>query len=621
MEKKEQEQIQLTTTIPPLPLTERGQGLHLGGSLKIVPRFVYCSHNIVVQREIKEFNNCKLNTEHGLKVNVAKYSPNGEWICSGDDGGNCIVWAHQSFVVKNTINVGKKCNDIAWSGDGDKIFAVGSGKDDKGKVFPWNTNNKLGDIAGASKGYLTCDFKPQRPFRLISGSEDYGVYIYIGPPFKFQAYDKTHKNYVNCVRYCPSGEFYISVSSDKTILVFNGTTGEKVKEISDAKNGHTGSIYEISWSADGNQFLTASADKTCKVWDFENGNVVHTFTFSDEPTVDDMQVSCLWLGDYMMSVSLSGRVNYLDVKQERPIKVLTGHRKAIQDMAVDRANGYVYTCDADSRVVRTECKSYECEDLLGDPHNGSIIKYLRLSCDNKYLFTIGANDTLVKSDIQNKNKNLGKDCIELKGSAHAFAVGNKDPDLMIVGIHTNKLLFIKGNQVQEVDLNYTPKAAAISPDDKEVAVGGADKKLYLYSVQNRQQLKSFTLEYIREEIITIDYSPDGKWLATGDRNRHIWVWDRTKIQDPINKGQSYQFHNAVPSTIEWSADSKWIVSCGHDSNIFLWLMASEGKSENYHRDSAFHGAIRRVSFLDNQRLVGTGVDCTIRFFDINVNKQ
>jgi len=216
---------------------------------------------------------------------------------------------------------------------------------------------------------------------------------------------------------------------------------------------------------------------------------------------------------------------------------------------------------------------------------------------------------------------LGKDIVKLNGAAHAFAVGNTDPNLVVVGIHTNKLIFINDNKITgEIALNYTPKSAAISPDDKELAVGGADRKLYLYSIQKKEQLKCFTLEYIREEIITIDYSPDGKFLATGDRNRHIWVWDRTKIEEPINKGQSYQFHNAVPSTIEWSADSKWIVSCGHDSNIYLWLLANEGKSENAHCDNAFHGAIRRVSFLDSKTLVGAGVDCTIRFFNIT-NKE
>ena len=30
------------------------------------------------------------------------------------------------------------------------------------------------------------DFRPTRPYRLISGSEDYSVAIFEGPPFKFK---------------------------------------------------------------------------------------------------------------------------------------------------------------------------------------------------------------------------------------------------------------------------------------------------------------------------------------------------------------------------------------------------------------------------------------------------
>lgn len=113
--------------------------------------------------------------------------------------------------------VGKRVLDIAWSGDQKKIFAVGAGKDDKGKVFPWNSNNKLGDIVGAQKSYITCDFKPNRPFKAISGSEDFGVYFFGGTPLKFVTYDKTHKNYVNCTRFSPDGAYYISVGSDKQV--------------------------------------------------------------------------------------------------------------------------------------------------------------------------------------------------------------------------------------------------------------------------------------------------------------------------------------------------------------------------------------------------------------------
>jgi hypothetical protein len=39
--------------------------------------------------------------------------------------------------------------------------------------------------------------------------------------------------------------------------------------------------------------------------------------------IEDQQVSCLWQGDYMLSVSVSGNINYLDKNNpNQPMRVL-----------------------------------------------------------------------------------------------------------------------------------------------------------------------------------------------------------------------------------------------------------------------------------------------------------
>ena len=178
--------------------------------------------------------------------------------------------------------------------------------------------------------------------------------------------------------------------------MFDGKEGKKIREIADKKNGHKGSIYEVCWAPDGKSFVTCSADKTCKVWDYESGAVTHTFKPCDKPAVTDMQVTCLWLGDYLLSVSLSGRINYWKLGEEKPVRVVTGHRKSIQSMTVDKKNGFVYSCDVDSRVVRTECKSGECEDYIGDPHKQKQIKLIELDCEGKSFYTIGVSDLMFR---------------------------------------------------------------------------------------------------------------------------------------------------------------------------------------------------------------------------------
>lgn len=48
------------------------------------------------------------------------------------------------------------------------------------------TGTSVGEISGQSKPINSCDFRPARPFRIITGSEDNTIAIFEGPPFKFK---------------------------------------------------------------------------------------------------------------------------------------------------------------------------------------------------------------------------------------------------------------------------------------------------------------------------------------------------------------------------------------------------------------------------------------------------
>ena len=84
-----------------------------------------------------------------------------------------------------------------------------------------------------------------RPFRIFTGAEDFQTAIYSGPPFKLDHLNQPHTNFINCVRYSPNGQYIISVSSDKKVQLYDGTTGQPTKEIPNAHDGGAMIVFDF----------------------------------------------------------------------------------------------------------------------------------------------------------------------------------------------------------------------------------------------------------------------------------------------------------------------------------------------------------------------------------------
>lgn len=82
-----------------------------------------------------------------------------------------------------------------------------------------------------------------------------------------------------------------------------------------------GCVPQLSWSPDSSQLISASGDKTVKLWDVGAGTAVTTFKMGTE--VNDQQLGCLWQKEHLLSISLSGYINYLDKNNpDRPIRTI-----------------------------------------------------------------------------------------------------------------------------------------------------------------------------------------------------------------------------------------------------------------------------------------------------------
>ena len=68
---------------------------------------------------------------------------------------------------------------------------------------------------------------------------------------------------------------------------------------------------------------------------------------------------------------------------------------------------------------------------------------------------------------------------------------------------------------------------------------------------------------------TMKYSPNGKWLAVGNHDDHIYIYDvnnNYKFKDKIHK------HSSFLTALDWSCDSTALKTCSGDYELLYWSM-------------------------------------------------
>jgi WD40 repeat protein len=74
---------------------------------------------------------------------------------------------------------------------------------------------------------------------------------------------KGHTRHVRSASFSPDGSRIVTASWDKTAKVWDAKTGIELVTL----NGHTGSVTSAGFSADGSRIITISADGTVRMWD------------------------------------------------------------------------------------------------------------------------------------------------------------------------------------------------------------------------------------------------------------------------------------------------------------------------------------------------------------------
>lgn len=247
-------------TWAPNPSTERGKPTQLSVDSK-GERIAYVNQKSVFLRSIDDPSKSTQYTGHTSTTTVARFSPSGYYVASGDSTGAVKVWdCVGEGRTRGTYQITRSINDLAWDGESQRIIAVGDGKERFGHCITADSGNSVGEISGQTAQINSVAIRQQRPYKAATGSDDTTIAFFHGTPFKFDTSLRAqHNRYVYGVAFSPDGSLLASVGADKKIWLYDGKTGEAKTEIGPGE--HKGSIFSVSWAKDSKRFVTSSAGK------------------------------------------------------------------------------------------------------------------------------------------------------------------------------------------------------------------------------------------------------------------------------------------------------------------------------------------------------------------------
>jgi WD40 repeat protein len=419
--------------------------------------------------------------ERGTRIKCMAYAHNGRLLAlgTGDAAGNNgiveLYDAARGIHLRTMPPLRHLVEAIAFA-PGDTTIATGSGVHE-GKVHFFNVDTGALDrtLTRHSAGIHALAISANG--LVVTGSCDLRLGVCDFQTFAEVYSGMDHRDVVQSVAVSRDGRFIVSGGADHAVIVWRvdrlpaGPTPRA--SVTPTRNIHQGKIHAIRFSHDASLIVTASLDKTARVFTSEGIPTGTVFAMGDHVTV-----ACFSPDGTRVAVGGKATLKIFDLATGAELHSLTGHEDWILDLDWTPDSAYLVSGSQDARA------------MIWDTRTGAWVR------------TLHAHTVRVRA-------------VAISPDGATAATSGDDAKIHLWDLKTGQLLrSLHGSEVRIKALAWSAVGL--------LASAGTDAFIKIWNPLTGEQLA--TLENPELEVWTLRFSPTGH-LAAGCKDGMIRLYD------------------------------------------------------------------------------------------------
>ncbi|MDJ0705361.1 MAG: hypothetical protein QNJ46_18925 [Leptolyngbyaceae cyanobacterium MO_188.B28] len=246
---------------------------------------------------------------------------------------------------------------------------------------------------------------------------------------------------------------------------------------------------------------------------------------------------------------------------------------------------------------RSEEKRQRSENQL----NRVLKQRLRISIATGFVLVILTTLTgtfALRSDLQRKKSAINEIETTIANSELKW-VFNQDFNVLVAGLKAlEKLRQIRSPIIPQ----FKPKQGSKIEDLRQKAEKVLQKSVYRVSEHNQ-------LEGHEDTVYSVDFSPDGQFIATASRDKTVKLWSQNGREHLTIKG-----HTDKVRSVSFSPNGQTLATASEDNTVKLWNLEGEELHTLIGHDDKVHS----VSFSpDGQTIATASEDGTAKLWSLN----